>query len=190
MIRVIQAETKKQYVERLVNTLGVKQLGDGTFSRVFQHPVYPKVAVKLVAGDPMYLMYVQLCLKYQSNPWLPKIIGTHEVDFDAEDNATLVFMERLRKATKSEVKEAVGILVTSLAGLSADEKKIATRFIDREGEGEESSMWRILARRSTDSHIRQLGSVLSRIRADDVIQRNLMMRGKQLVVVDPVFSEL
>jgi hypothetical protein len=130
-VKQLFEERYDDYVDRLTKTLGIKQLGFGKFSTVFQHPVYHNVAVKLVgANDPHYVTFIRRCAKLPDNPWLPKVVGVHKVNIhDKDANPRLVsmdteldharvhwivFLQKLRKAKPTEIRAGIQQILSTL----------------------------------------------------------------------------
>jgi len=206
------AETAYEYVKRL-GKLGIQSLGKGMYGQVFQHPTMPNVVVKLLLEtDPMYQKYVTFCQKHQSNPYVPKIIGVESAQkaFDTKDrwnleqaNLYLVFMEKLTPASNKQYK-AFGDYAANLANTQwrkqyskkrtdiADKINDSTLFWGGEETANELSrpnIWRYLETQKVDKNL----AVLAKFFFPDglyldIHQNNVMMRGQQIVIIDPFMS--
>jgi len=193
-------ETRDQYMKRLTKTLKIKQLGHGAYATVFQHPVYHNVAVKYVNpdDDPMYLEFIELCQKHPHNPWLPKVVGINNLTMQSwhkkapNERGTLIFFQKLRKATSSDIKTAIQSILASVPdSVLQDKMRQDTRNLN----GFHllfPEEWKVIAQHSTDKNIREVAKILAQVRASDIHNKNVMMRdegGKsQLVFTDPVAS--
>ncbi len=180
------------YVKRLTKSLNIKELGYGAYSRVFQHPVYTNVAVKLYMDDPDYGKYIKFAKKHPDNPWLPKIIGTAPARFDTgpykRDPAkgTFVFMQLLKPSTQQQRREAVRQVIDSVP---AKDRPHRFAFV-KEFKHLERSDWQVISVCSKDKHIRELASILYDLNARDTFPPNIMQRDGQIVFSDPVASVL
>lgn len=205
---IIVEEKVKDYITRLVRTLKIRELGAGYFSTVFQHPVYHNVAVKVThKSDPLSIVYLENAMKHPDNPWFPKIIGIYKVGYHGGDMQQklinmdddhmafseighIVFMQKLRRATAKEIKNAVHEILATLPQHKF--KYFRHRYVDG---GFENMDWELIEKYTTDEHVRQVAALLNALDADDIHEDNVMMRddgvGKpHLVFTDPVASEL
>lgn len=209
-------ETQVEYFNRLAKTLKIKELGEGAYAKVFQHPVYSNVAVKFFQDDPMYVKYIRHCLKAQENPWIPKIVSVHKIKVDSHryhfdlkgqtrdkfDQAYLVFFQKLREATTKEIKNAARQIVADLpdsyfypefGDIGDNNPWFDYRRSDiRSFENWSIRTWLRIAKFSKDEHIKQLAKILVAVEAKDIHDANVMMRDEgdrtQLVFTDPVAS--
>ena len=160
----LTAETYKEYTKRLEKQLKLQVLGQGAFGKVFQHPTMPKVAVKIVKRDPANQKWLTFCKDHQSNPYVPKLYGVNTLVLDDSKSAYAVFMEKLKPITDSD-HDAV------------HQYQLLTKF---SGTAQELGKW------DPD-----LASVLDFLRSSkghhlDLNFSNVMVRGKHLVVTDPL----
>jgi hypothetical protein len=199
-ISLVTAETLEQYLQFLTKQ-GIKRLGHGLSSAVFNHPTMPNVVVKvIVSSDPYYLRYIEFCKKNPSNSWLPKVLGGPETRLlDTDDDWTdkpskdrkgvsvkqkviFVFLEKLRPSTPLERATAVDYFWSLLKEQSEDNFPKFTRFSDF-GPGD----WKILSKQTKDKYVATLADFLYKFdNYLDLHSANLMMRGTQLVFNDPV----
>lgn len=213
-LRDLYEETASQYEDRLIKTLGIKRLGAGVFSSVFEHPVYHNVVVKVVRRvDDAYLRYAEWCMQQgTSNPWLPWIISMVPVTLDYEahemygkpnpkvpvpkgkflphgrftgGNTFIIFMQRMEKAYKENIRDAIDYIATTLPedvveGLYLYDRRSFLTF-DQED-------WYGIAKHTTDKHLAAFARMAVAEGFDDIHDGNVMMRGNQLVFVDPVAS--
>ena len=202
-------ERESDYIKRLVKTLGIKRLGSGGYSTVFQHPVYHNVAVKLVgADDTMYISFMRSCMKMQDNPWLPKVIGIHQVrihdswtnsnivaadeHLDFANTQWIVFLEKLRAAKLSEIEAGVQQVLSTIPDKyfsGHGGKTFSSRNYYSDFDDFRKKDWTNIAKLSTDKHVCDLAALLTSIGANDLHDGNVMMRNDgQLVITDPVAS--
>jgi len=205
LIRDLVEETYAGYISRLVSTLKIDQLGQGYYARVFQHPKFKNVAVKIfiTKRDPDYLEYARWCQRNQNNPWVPKIISIETAPIDAdEDNPeheeiTIVFFEKLRPAEPEDIQRAAQEFIKDLPDTvitwvfmsffmrqevlqspkSARDKIIADVRDSIAGfKRFEKSHWSEIAKHATNQHIKALASKLAKFKSTDIHQDNLMVR--------------
>jgi hypothetical protein len=183
-VSLVTAETIDQYVERLQRK-GLRKLGEGAFSVVFDHPTMPNVAVKVIAfRDETYLKYVDLCKKHPNNPWLPKILGgpeAHLVDSKQpgqKQKVLFVFLEKLKPASNSLLSKACVYLGTLI------DLKLS---VPSDFEVFEPHEWKELAHQTRDSDVSILAAFLAQYPDNlDLGPHNFMARSTQVVFVDPV----
>ncbi len=199
------AERKSEYIKRLKD-MGIKPLGKGAFSDVFQHPTMPDVAVKIAVWNPGFMDYVHLCQQHPSNPYLLKILDVHDnpmgegfnFEGDAGDrpgrlgrtSSTIVFVEKLTPATKEQLKIFMAYC-ESLIGI----KPTGHTFDEMHGydkEKTQKAFWSKLSKQTKDRNLQQFAlwfmNALTRHnnRIPDMHDENIMMRGSQPVFSDPV----
>lgn len=210
----LHEETASQYEARLVKTLGIRRLGAGLFSSVFQHPVYHNVVVKVVRRvDDAYLRYAEWCMTQGTrNPWLPWIISMVPVTLDYEahpqygkpdpkakipkgrflpaskftgGDTFIVFMQRMETAYKEDIREAIDYIASTLPDDIAEELYLHD---EKSFLGFDQEHWYEIAKHTTDGHLAAFAQRAVAEGFDDIHDGNVMMRGNQLVFVDPVAS--
>jgi hypothetical protein len=183
---LLQEVKLKTYLSALVDKHGIKKLGGGAFSQVFQHPVYKNVVVKVYkASDTVYKKYVAWCLKNQSNPYVPKIIEQNEYKSPKGDAYNIVFMQKMRPASVKTFKAQLRAAMPKAKDIEFEDLDIAiddydmvgmyeelNRLIPLFGNNDLKSIW---------GHIRSYGKAKF-----DLHPGNVMMRDGQLVLTDPV----
>lgn len=195
--RRVLAEKPDEYIKRLLS-LGMKRIGRGTTSTVFQHPTVPNLVVKIgrfkrngrtsMAYD--WLMFAQ---SESDNPFLPKISHLqvlHDVELNAwefnENGAEMYIcmMEKLSPATAADVEKMIadyGIESCIVRDPNARPGRV-------------QKMWDVTDNKADiakikNHHLRSVIATLdymSSISNNDFAVDNLLMRGRQLVFVDPV----
>lgn len=183
-------ESKPDYYNRLEHELKIKRLGSGAFARVFQHPTHPEVVVKIFTDeDHAYQSYLKFCLSNQSNKYIPKILSVHKhvhepekknlsIDELVDNRYTTVFMEKLKPATKAQIKKAIKDLPIELSSYTPS-------FAELEEEDFEA-----LSKQTTDKDLASFAKFILRVYKNDdhwpdLHNANVMMRGSQLVFTDP-----
>jgi hypothetical protein len=213
IFELLNEETASEYEKRLIKTLKIPRLGSGAFSSVFQHPVYHNVVVKVVRRpDPKYMRYVEWCMRQgTTNPWVPWIIGVAPIELEKEHHPPfgdpvrttdthirrlprfqitggktyVVFMQKMKKASKRDIKAALDYIGSTMDPQDAKDIGIwnlsSFNVLDADD-------WKIIARSTNDPQLRAFAQRAARYNYDDIHSGNVMMRGKQLVFVDPVAS--
>ena len=190
LLQEVKLET---YLTRLVKKHGIQKLGGGAFSQVFQHPEFKNVVVKVyTAKDTVYKRYLSWCLKHQSDPYVPKIIKQVEYKSPSGEAYNIVFMQKMTPV-KSRIKFARSMASLFKLNTRALEDLDLVRSLGMWGEQEEdfeviddlvsagkadkdfTEVWR---------HIRTYGK--SKF---DMHPGNVMFRGNQLVLTDPVAND-
>lgn len=190
-------EALKPYLDRLVSKEGIKKLGGGAFSQVFQHPHYGNVVVKVYTDkDTVYKRYVAWCMKHQSNPYVPKIV--EQVSYkspDTKEKYNIVFLQKMTPV--NTVGKLISLLVKALQldTRAAEDLPFMTAFgqaVDAKGMFDDYKLidkYVKLGRADKDftevwKHIRTYG-------ADkfDLHKGNVMLRDGHLVLTDPVAND-
>ena len=186
-------EAMKPYLDRLISKDGIKKLGGGAFSRVFQHPHYGNVVVKVYTDkDTVYKRYVSWCLKHQNNPYVPKIIEQVKYQSpETKEKYNIVFMQKMTPI--KTVQKLISLLVKALKldTKAAEDLPFMQAFgLEAEKASEEDfdliDKYVKLGRTDKDfaevwNHIRTYGKDKF-----DLHYGNVMLRDGQLVLTDPV----
>ena len=186
-------EALKPYLDRLVSKDGIKKLGGGAFSQVFQHPHYGNVVVKVyIDKDTVYKRYVAWCMKHQSNPYVPKIV--EQISYkspETKEKYNIVFMQKM--APIRTVQKLISLLVKALNldTKAAEDLPFMAAFGQEAEKASEDDFELIdkhvkLGRADKDftqvwNHIRTYGKDKF-----DLHYGNVMLRDGQLVLTDPV----
>ena len=155
------------YIDHL-DAVGVRELGNGYFSRVFQHPKLKDVAVKVVAGDEMYMKFLRFVMKNQGNPYLPRI---YHITRHVSKGSTyfIVMMEKLSKLPFQKYRVWRKRLGTGNS-MCQFEAKLQHLSVNCE-----------------DSHLRKIFKFIYKNHYYfDLHGNNVMRRGDQIVIVDPL----
>ncbi len=160
------------YLKRIAK-LGVRQLGKGRDSVVFQHPTDPKVVVKMTfEGMSGALGWLKWCSR-SKNPFAPRVyhmqkakLGTYQYVF--------TFMERLAPTKFDTVVKVVNAELPVAFQMQASEMRIGI-FSKEE------------IANVKDPDLKEILTVMSRMAGKiDFKDGNYMLRGTQLVFTDPV----
>ena len=172
-MKQLTAETFKEYAQRLEKS-GIKQLGEGAFGKVYQHPTLNNVAVKIVAYDPRNRDWLAFCRKAKGNPYLPVLYGVQTIHLDnSRDEAYVAFMEKLNPCPL-EAWLALRSHVCQVSGMH---------------DWTSQKAWSTVYQETQDPGLRQVAKYLSKAQRTslDLTQNNFMLRNSnQLVFVDPV----
>jgi hypothetical protein len=158
----------KKFTE-FMKQYGFVELGTGSFGAVYEKPGYPWV-FKLFHRDPAYLTYLKYVMANQSNPAVPKIKGNV---LKINDDTYAIRMEKLTKLPRPippNVKQILQIIsyTNKFSELSEENKKWLATY--------EPNIYKI---------VKAMGSFYDL----DIGINNIMMRGNQVVIVDPVVDE-
>lgn len=179
---MLTAEAYWEYVKRLIKDLKIKQIGEGAYSQVFQHPKLKNIVVKLVLHDEEYLKFARFAMDNPKNPWLPRIAAIEPIKFDGfrlsnSSNSYLVFLEKLQPASFELQKSLIWKLVdTYELHIHASIHKWFSK-----------SSWKKLALNSKDPGLAQFAAFAAKnFNQLDINSENVMARGRQLVFTDPI----
>lgn len=179
-------ESKPDYFNRLEKDLKIKRIGTGAFARVFQHPTDPNIAVKVFTDeDHAFRHYLKFCQAHPDNKYLPKIFSVvkHRHNPEKKDKDltideivdwkySIAFMEKLKPVSKD-------YLVKFISKFGIYDKEFADLT---------DSEWRILAyRQDEDPDLAEFAKYLLKTNyVPDLHTKNVMLRGKQIVFIDPI----
>ena len=186
VIELLQEVKLKTYLTQLVKKYGIQKLGGGAFSQVFQHPEFKNVVVKVYTGkDVVYKRYVDWCMKHQSNPYAPQIIEQTKYSSPKGDEYNIVFMQKMARVSAKRFKQQLRAAMPkakpqefeALDEAIDDYDMIETfnelnRMIPIFGDAHLQEIWK---------HIKTYGKAKF-----DLHPGNVMLRGSQLVLTDPV----
>jgi len=180
---LLTEEPLAAYVSRLAKKHGIKELGSGMFSKVFQHPKLGDVVVKVVSNrDRNFLRYLTWAIEHQDNPYVPKLLDLRVQPGRKQGKYTIVFMEKLRPITPSRLRPKLAKLFgreDAFKLLSSDRADVTYRLLRRAVEGGD-----------LDPHLEELIKyLLDEHEQFDMHEGNFMLRGNQLVFTDPVYSD-
>ena len=181
-----------------------KPLGGGLFAKVYGHD--SGVVYKFWAKDTAYEKYVEYCLKNQSNPFIPKFsskIKTLTVFFKRPasfpDKIKYVKMEKLAPyrnqylpGTDSPYYSVLKLLVSEVENDESFETVVSdiTRFSKKGSIASVRKSYENLLEEQPLKLIKELFDTLVDIhkhvgKLNDLHNENIMMRGDQLVILDP-----
>ncbi len=154
----------------------VKLLGFGMFASVYQHPTIPDMVAKLYDDDEAYDRYVEWCLSNQQNPFVPKIYSVHDYP-----EFKIVFMEKLKECDQSkfELWMKSEFVLDDLTPGFISAKVLARTLQNRTFTDEKDA--RFLA---VLDFVQQ--QILINDYELDLHSGNVMMRGKEFVITDPL----
>jgi hypothetical protein len=186
MFENLNEESHHGYLNRLRSSLGIKELGKGRYANVFQHPTMDDVAVKVYHKDNSYTSYLNWCQKNQGNKYVPKILAREVSDSDS-GKLNIVFFEKLKPSSPYDIK----IFVQYCLGL-VDETKLTNPKKDyKDLTFFRRVVWGMLSRQTEDKDLaifaKYFLTVFNSVSfTPDLHNANVMLRGSQLVFVDPV----
>lgn len=175
----LTAETFKDYAHRLEKS-GIKMLGEGAFGKVYQHPTYNNVAVKIVRKDPANAKWLRFCVAHKGNPYLPKLYGVQALDIDDSKKAYVVFMEKLKPCP---VGAYWALYTHVIPGANPGNSHYALKLNINN-----PYVWAMFAKVAAEPNLKALALLFAKCRLGslDLSQSNLMLRGEQIVFVDPL----
>lgn len=207
---LLNEETLDEYKKRLVKSLGISKLGAGAFGTVFSHPAYHNVAVKVFQWDPEYVKFAKFCKANPNNRWLPKVIDVVTANVDSggyekygqkeKREINIVFFQKLRSATRAEIKAAVHEILSEIPEEEGDDRFNPKKSKNKKWYHDKSNFddigmfeWNLVIKHTKDKDLKQFATWL--YNADygtDLHNANVMMRDEgdrsQLVFTDPVAS--
>ena len=137
---------------------GFKLLGSGKYASVFGHPTYPYV-IKLFMKDAAFLRWVKFCMENKNNKYVPTIRGKV---IKITPNFFAIRIEKLTPFKYSQSKEFMS---------EYDKWNRDNKYVTKDKE-----LAVVL------DHFAQNKSLL------DLHGDNMMMRGNQVVVIDPYYN--
>lgn len=187
-------ESLSKYLTRLVQNQGIKKLGGGAFSQVFQHPEFSNVVVKVYTEkDTVYKRYVSWCLKNQSNQYVPKIIEqTKYKSPETGEKYNIVFMQKMTPIKTTGKLISLLVKALNLNTAAAEDLPFMSAFGEEGREQHDFELIDKYVRRGNAdkdftkawAHIASYGP--SKF---DLHYGNVMLRDGQLVLTDPVANE-
>lgn len=143
-------------IKDIADKFGMRELGSGFFGITFSGGKQPYV-LKIYSPDDGYDSWVKFCLKHQHNPYIPK------------------FKARPVQITGTRYKAIRMESLTRVRTGDGTYKKFMTDLIDAyDG-------------LSKDKHLTEIAVFLKMFGSeDDLHDENIMLRGKQVVITDPL----
>jgi hypothetical protein len=194
-------EHLSQYHQRLQKKHKMKTVGSGAYAVVYQHPQHTTMVVKVAEQGQDALAWLSFVANNQNNPYVPKIYDVKRFQSNRAKQTGhwladsthyyVVFMEKLSSYDKlsDEAKEIVlfqhfGPIVNKWT----ERHTVDNLFNVIIGDPRFIRGMKTQSRRSgvPSPALVQVMDVLDRMKYLDVHDQNVMMRGKQLVFVDPV----
>ena len=180
MHKLPQQETFPAYVARL-SAYGLRSVGHGMFSKVFQHPTLQNVVIKVVSNrDYNYLRFLKWAAKQPHNPYVPTIYATITCG-PARKRFTIVFMEKLKSLGYGRANRLLDELFR---------EKGVIDLLDPESPGQVRKLLRRTIRSSNDENLQEVCKYVLKHHGGntDMHYGNFMLRGRQLVFTDPVMT--
>lgn len=162
---------------------GFKQIGTGGAASVWEHPDLDYVLKVFDNKDHAYMEWVDTCLYYRNNPCLPKFVSPRI--FRLNDKLNYVRMEKLTPAATTYGRLCLEIY-DAVEKLSKDDED----EYDDEG-------FNIRNYPAITNYLQKCPSLLNTIRMiaqmieqghgeNDCNASNIMLRGDQIVITDPL----
>ena len=193
LAEAVHEESFEDYVTRLEN-MGIKTVGNGINSVVFQHPTLSHVVAKVfIDADKGYRDFLEFCIKNPNNKYVPRVFETDDFSderrtkyFTKELHATtenypysIAFLEKLAPVTNGAMDEMVK-LCDSLSGKSIDRLSQLgfagwAAIAKNEKSGDLQSVAKFLIDQISKGYLLDLGN-----------RKNFCLRGNQFVFIDPL----
>lgn len=156
---------------------GCRELGDGAFANVYQHPTSSKRVIKVATDDSAYSHYLRCILKHQNNPFFPHIYSATQYVNHHDHRFLVVEMEKLEEDTPR------AIWFTELMWKGMDDHSSGYEsYVSRQFKAKKLPTNRM---RHFDTAWSILQPLLKRY-SEDLHEGNIMFRGNQPVITDPV----
>lgn len=162
---------RDDFIFTLVKQHKMRQIGHGEFGAVFAPPNTNKPVVK-VCRDEAYEAFITQILDHQTNPWFPKVYSATVHHPKDGDPYLVVEMERLRKGSFVEIQGAVGLFTCNPNQITA----IGSLFSLPTKQMQHLSV------------VRKVLAKLHKKYAPDIHKGNILFRGNQAVLTDPVVA--
>ena len=181
-------------------------LDAGSFSVIYAHKKFPNAVVKVTgitgARDTNYLVH-KLFVNNQTNPWFPKVLFTKVVKASHTEESDEFFSQMIDTNTEDLLNQPY-LLIAAIEKLkSAPRETVWSKFkeigIDFDDlqyvleEGDNKSISKLI-KSCTDVNVIQVLLILKKLFKNknhnpDFHEGNFMLRGDQLVLIDPAFPE-
>lgn len=155
--------------------LGFKKIGVGNFGTIYKNDVYPYVIKIFNAKDINYISWLQWSIKNQSNRFVPKIKGSLS---KVNDSLFAIRLEPLTECKDTKQVLALEVLInhpSSVDNLTDPYYQIGIKRLS-ENPKEDLDLKTVCEFLHKKQHQLDLGI------------DNFMMRGDQIVIVDPLYT--
>lgn len=186
--RSIKKGDWKQSAElnRWLDSNGFKEIGSGMYSIVYQKPgasFVVKVYQNSGASPERELAWYEYCHANKGNPYLPKVGKIKQFG-----DWYVVFIETLQAITDPNVKKAYNMAILPYLGMKLSADAVMEKIEDEE----EQTDFRLS---DDDAHMlvglyeeieKVFGHFGWNLDSADIHDENIMARGRQLVISDPI----
>jgi len=163
-------ENYNKYLARLEKS-GIKQLGSGVYARVFQHPYYRNVVVKMFGdNDTAYNLYLNWVGRNQNNKYVPKIIPTQDgknrhvmkIQYEGKfQTLNFVFLKRYNKINKVQLQQFTQYIRNSAkTPLSNAQRGYLNRLVNAPSELNNLAQWMTIYDTTTDDDLKRLAKTI------------------------------
>lgn len=170
-------EEWRENLDSYMEKYGLTRLGRGNYASVYGNDNYPYV-IKVYQRDSAFNRWLDFCLKNQDNPYVPKIKSKPKpirTDSDRE-NLPVVYFLKLEK----------------LEPLKGRSESYSLLRIDFDIYRRSPEMYRRKAEQGDSDYDKNLPDIFDyfekNLRLLDIHRGNVMLRGNQLVIVDPFYN--
>lgn len=168
-------------IENMMAKYGYKNVGQGAFATVFINEQKPSEIVKIFSDDPNTVKWLKWCVANKGNPFVPQIKAK---PVRIHNDWYVVRMERLEfnKSNQKEFAKAFRTLIDNWQSLKSGD--LPQEYI--------VGMEKVAPGITTNPQLREVIEYLMDEFSDpwaiDINKGNVMMRGNQPVIIDPVYS--
>jgi len=159
-----------------------EKIAGGCYGDVYQHPLYHDKVVKITRGDFAYNDFVKFALRNQDIPFLPKIFERYKFSYrDKYDTykCSIVVLEKLQQAEFHEEDESNDDLLQAVEQLLGSKIRSPSCVA---GAVKLKSLKRDQKRFLNFLH----KAIFKSRHALDLHGGNVMCRGSELVIIDPL----
>lgn len=167
---VENAVPRHELIMSLVQERKARQIGRGYFGTVFSAP--KEKGVIKVCRDSAYLAFIAAIIKFQNNPWFPRIYSATLYYPEDDPWYLVVEMERLTKGSNAQLRACLSLLDANLNDILLIGQAL---HVPRPRMRNLVEMQRLLKR-------------LFKMYGPDFHKGNIMFRRLHPVIIDPVVS--
>lgn len=173
-------------LNRWLDSNGFEEIGSGMYSNVYQKPgasFVVKVYQNSGASPERELAWYEYCHSNKRNPFLPKVGKIKQFG-----DWYVVFIERLQPLSNTDLKKAYNMAILPYLGMELSPDAVMEKIEDEE----EQSDFRLS---DNDAHMlvglyeeieKVFGHFGWNLDSADIHDENIMARGHQLVISDPI----
>lgn len=169
-------------LDDLLSKYGYKGIGKGGRGSVYMNPNTKKV-LKVFSRDSQYIKWIEFAKQHQTNPWVPKF-RSNLIPLKKQGNAT---------RTNNEPSDIYGIALEQLTPMPSDSELpfiivvLLNNYKDPDWNPSVTSYFKEFKQLLADPQFMEVAEFLSQHPDHvDLATSNLMLRGNQVVITDPL----